>query len=322
MITMNNLVVEVDKFIKLSKVSNGTQKRYAMNLNQFIGFLESTTDTNSNEIHLEKIYELVDQTGVTITFLSIDEKLIDRYFFRNIDKGYRWLANNRNTLGSFFKYLIRNYKFTDVIGKTSFNVNHYKPTPKATSILNRHDIIRFLQGLIIHSEYYERDLLLFTLLLSTGCRISELLNIKVKDINFKNDLLKIWMSKVNRERILVLRDGFGELLNIHCNNNKLVENDYLFSSNKGNKLTSSQVRELYHDLLVKAQLPRTRIHDLRHTFATLMYESGSEIIIIQQLLGHKNTDTTQSYVHPNYVRNINIKIKENEEILRSVKKYI
>ena len=62
-----------------------------------------------------------------------------------------------------------------------------------------------------------------------------------------------------------------------------------------------------------------KLHSLRHSFATLMYESGSDITLIQQLLDHSELTTTKTYVHPNYIRNKNIRIKENDDIYSELK---
>lgn len=105
------------------------------------------------------------------------------------------------------------------------------------------------------------------------------------------------------------------LITTHSANNLQGEN-YLFDLSQG------QIRALFYSYLNKAQLPKVKVHSLRHSFATTMVESGASILEVQQLLGHSDVITTKGYVHPNLVRNKNITIQENDEIFQQYQLYM
>ncbi|MET3289318.1 UNVERIFIED_CONTAM: integrase/recombinase XerD [Brevibacillus sp. OAP136] len=295
---MDCLIKEIESFIFTSPAIPSTKARYRKNLGEFAQYLKEKGNFDLEELHLETIYELVDRSGKIIALKPIDEDLIDQYFFSNVDKGYRWLFDNRCTLGSFFKYLEKNYDFPNLSTTLEFNIQKYKPDRQPPRIYGRHDILRLLQSICKNSMNLRRDLLLFLLLISTGCRISEILQLHVKDVDHYEDMLHIWMSKTKRSRTVVLRKGFGECIFLYCSYYNLKEADFIFTNEKNVPLRTDEVRMLLHTFSKCAGLPLVRIHSLRHTFATLMFEQDCEIQVIQQLLGHTSVQSTENLCTP------------------------
>jgi integrase len=195
-----------------------------------------------------------------------------------------------------------------------YNIVHLKPKNKKVEILSRHDILKFFQYIIFQSQNRDSDVLLFVLFLTTGSRSSEISNIKLEDISWEDNTLFFPKVKHNKSLTVPLRERLAESIKQYSIKYNIQTDDYLFS------LNHAEIRKLFYEYLNKAQLPKVTVHSMRHSFATMMAESGAAITQIQQLLGHADVTTTKGYVHSNLIRNKNIRIKETEEIFRTASK--
>ena len=144
-----------------------------------------------------------------------------------------------------------------------------------------------------------RDLTILELLYSTGVRVSELVNIKIEDIDFNEHVIKI-LGKGNKERYVL----YGKVLATYLDEylpkrSELVKNhNYLFINKFGNKLTDRGVRLIIDNVLKKGMIDyHISPHMLRHTFATHMLDNGADLKCVQELLGHKSLSSTQVYTH-------------------------
>jgi site-specific recombinase XerD len=241
----------------------------------------------------------------------LNNKILDPYLFSKVEKGFSWLSSFYSTLGSFFKYLNKNYNFPNLLENSEFRLKDYKPNTPRRKYLDRHQLLKFLQTLILESKDLDRDLLLFLLLFSTGSRISELLGAVVSEIDINNELIYRKKTKNGSSKYIILREGFGDVLQTYIESNELKSDDYLFNINK-KRLTQNYVQSLFSSYLEKANLPLVTLHSTRHSFATFMAEEGASIRLIQLLLNHKRINSTSIYIH--LVPNRGIKLKENQKI--------
>ena len=148
-------------------------------------------------------------------------------------------------------------------------------------------------------QHAERNLLIISLLLSTGIRISELCHIHLKDINLSNKTLHI-IGKGKKERILFLGDQKTlNLLETYINKTKNESNDFLFPGKHSLKPLSEQsVRLVIKRIVEQNNFSRTITpHMFRHSFATMLLDSDVDIRYIQQILGHSSISITQIYTH-------------------------
>ena len=151
------------------------------------------------------------------------------------------------------------------------------------------------------------------LLFSTGIRISELCNIKIENIDFKEQTLKIF-GKGSKERILYI--GNDHVLNIlkkYNDLNCINENQSFFFINKfGDKISEQSVRILLNKIEKELNFSiHITPHMLRHTFATKLLEKDVDIRYIQNILGHSSISTTQIYTHVTYPKQKEILINKN-----------
>ena len=206
----------------------------------------------------------------------------------------------------FYNYL----KYQNIIEENPFNQLRFqfrieKILPKTIP----HDILKSIfiyleQKVIVSKTDYqkqkaERNLLIISLLLSTGIRISELCHIHLKDINLSNKTLHI-IGKGKKERILFLGDQKTfNLLETYINKTRNESNDFLFPGKHSPKPLSEQsVRLILKRIVEQNSLSKTITpHMFRHSFATMLLDSDVDIRYIQQILGHSSISITQIYTH-------------------------
>ena len=206
----------------------------------------------------------------------------------------------------FYNYL----QYQNIIEENPFNQLRFqfrteKVLPKTIPYDILKNIFSYLEQRVVISktdyqkQKAERNLLIISLLLSTGIRISELCHIHLKDINLSNKTLHI-IGKGKKERILFLGDQTTfNLLETYINKTRNESNDFLFPGKHSPKPLSEQsVRLILKRIVEQNNLSRTITpHMFRHSFATMLLDSDVDIRYIQQILGHSSISITQIYTH-------------------------
>lgn len=202
-----------------------------------------------------------------------------------------------SALRGFYKYLAN-----EKVVKT--NVFSLVNGPKKEKKLPRYFEYNELEELFNvpdDSALGQRDLLLLELLYATGVRVSELTNIKIKDIDLSSKSILI-LGKGNKERIVTYGDYCEEILKRYLNDGYLLLNtqnsDYLFLNKNGGKLTERGVRYILDQIIKQTSLNKNiSPHMIRHSFATHLLNEGCDLTTVQKLLGHESIKATQIYTH-------------------------
>ncbi len=137
---------------------------------------------------------------------------------------------------------------------------------------------------------------ILSLIYSAGLRVSELLNLKIIDIDSDRMMIRIEDSKNNRDREVMLSERLLVLLRKYFR--AFQPKVYLFEGQTGGKYSARSVQAILKQSLKRAGIKKpVTVHTLRHSFATHLIENGTDVRIVQELLGHKNIKTTQIYTH-------------------------
>ncbi len=176
--------------------------------------------------------------------------------------------------------------------KNVLNQKIYIPKPKRNKtipvILTKEEI----KSMIDKTSNIKHKLIL-KILYGCGLRVSEIVNIKKEDINFQEKLIHIKLAKGKKDRFVKIPESLLKELISYCN---LTNDEILFPSNRGGKLTKKTIGKIVESATKKAEIKKEVYpHLLRHSFATHLLEQGTDLRIIQKLLGHSDIKTTQIY---------------------------
>ena len=222
-----------------------------------------------------------------------DEDIRDYLEYLNLQKEKSSSIRRKiSSLKSFYKFLYKN----DYIDKKNYplsKVSLPKLEKKLPKFIYYNDLLEIINE-SNNSKDNIRDRLIIEMLYATGVRVSELINIKVSDIDFNNRRI-IVCGKGNKERIVYYGEYAEEVLKEYLNVH-IRKSDYLFANTKGDKLTDRGVRYIIDKIMNKLSVKvHVTPHVLRHTFATDMLNNGCDIKVVQELLGHSSLKATEIF---------------------------
>lgn len=145
----------------------------------------------------------------------------------------------------------------------------------------------------------DRDTALIELIYSGGFRVSEVLNLKLKDIDFNKNLVKV-LGKGNKERIVPIGNNAIQSLNkyLKVRNNLPAQTQFIFLNSEHKKMSSNSAYYIInHRMKGITEIKQKSPHTLRHSFATHLLDNGADINSVSELLGHNSLSTTQIYTH-------------------------
>ena len=180
------------------------------------------------------------------------------------------------------------FYYDEILKKKIVNFKTPKIEKHLPTVLTRNEI----KKLINNAKTKKSKLILMTLY-SSGLRLSECINLKLKDLELEEKIGWVRKGKGGKDRVIILSKTLVEKLKHH---NQTDIDAYLFSNKQGKTLSARNVQKIVARAARKAGIrKRVTPHALRHSFATHLLESGTDIRKIQELLGHANLQTTQIY---------------------------
>lgn len=232
-------------------------------------------------------------TYVVQKFLRTYDKQLFQVTKSDIEKHLLFLLE-RNSCGNTLNVYLNALKFfyeKCLNRQLTVNIRYYKVPKRLPKFLTQEETKIFLSS-IPNSKH----LLMLKLLYSAGLRVSELLNLKVHDVNINKGYGWVRQGKGRKDRIFIIADKLKKELH-HWINNLPLES-YVFSNFSKQKMSPQTVRTIISKGIRKAGITkRVHPHTLRHSFATHLIENGYAVTEVQPLLGHSSIDTTMIYLH-------------------------
>ena len=240
-------------------------------------------------------------------------------YFKNYFKGSKIDDLSKEDIIDYLFHLIKNnyskstqnqhinaikFYFEKCLGKKRefYHIDRPIKDKKLPIILSKNEI-----QLLFNSTYNLKHLAILAVIYSCGLRVSELINIKINDIDNNRMVINIRKSKGNKDRQVQLTNQILELLRKYYK--KYLPVNYLIVGQNGGKYSTTSIQKIIKNSALKAKIyKKVTPHTLRHSFATHLLENGTDIRYIQTILGHSDIKTTQIYTH---VSNAHLKNIQN-----------
>lgn len=235
--------------------------------------------------HLNSLFNFFKTNSISYAD-EITEKILLKYVYEmHLKKVSNCTINKRfKPLKKMFEYCRVENSYLRDLKMLKEKQNHFK----SLNIIELNKLLNYLNS---SKKLILKNKLIMFLLLETGVRINELLNIKIKNINFTNNSIYLITTKTSRSRYIYFKEGTAYLLKEYLkskiNNYELLFNDSSYSA----------VRSLFDRIRKQLNLNKFHPHMLRHTFASILHKNGTSIFVLMTLLGHENVKTTERYVH-------------------------
>ena len=278
---MNNIKAFQEYLQLEKKYSLHTVNAYVNDLLFFQTFLKMNFDTDALEV--------------------VNYSMIRSWIVSMIDSGISNNSVNRkvSSLKAFYKFLLK----TKQIENSPLLKHKSLKTPKKLQIPFSEKELDNVLNLIKYSDGFEgvRDKLIIDLFYTTGIRRTELIHLKLQNVNVSSGTIKV-LGKRNKERILPILPIIAKQINLYLAERAQLEQindkDYFFLMLKGVKMNDSFVYRLinYYFSNVSEKVKKSQ-HILRHTFATHMLNNGADLNSVKELLGHSSLASTQIYTH-------------------------
>lgn len=208
------------------------------------------------------------------------------------------IAHTISTLKSFYKFLL----LEKYIHSTPMEFISFPKLPKNLPNVLSEEEVELLLDIELKDAFDYRNKAMLEVMYATGLRVSELVNLKMENIDLYNAFIRT-MGKGRKERILPLGDYALEALQNYIENYRFSMlkrrmNDYVFLNNHGQNLTRQGFFLIVQELAKEKGIERSiSPHTLRHSFATHLLNAGADLRTIQELLGHSDISTTQVYLN-------------------------
>jgi site-specific recombinase XerD len=251
---------------------------------------------------LEKYEQFCIEQRKSITEISYEQAR--KFLAVIIRSGYSTNSVNRILSGikGFFTYCIR-YEYCEI--NPFSRIKGVGGGRRLPDILSHEEVARFLAA--PEDDFSGiRDKVIFELLYSTGCRLSELIGINIADVQLEEKMILVH-GKGDKDRFVFLTPSAHEIVSLYIplkSRRKLPvdvspdDKRALIVNNRGHRLTSQGVHYVFQKYTTKLSIPKKITpHTFRHTFATHILDNNAGIRVVQELLGHENVSTTQIYSH-------------------------
>ncbi len=276
-----------------------TSNREDSNLRSFLNYLLVDKGLSNNtvkayEADISSFFQWLDNED--LKYKNLQEDHINKYISFLFQKKMRSSSVNRkiSSIKSFYIFLVKrnfvkNSPLNDLV------------TPKQEKYLpesmSEAEVDKLLNSPDVANKIENRDKAMIEMLYATGMRISELVNLKMTDVDMKRCVVKVF-GKGSKERLVPFGETALDSLRSYLNEREQSSSKEIFLSNRGKKMTRVAFWQRVKVYLIRENLKNSiSPHTLRHAFATHLLNRGADLRSVQLLLGHSDLSTTQIYTH-------------------------
>jgi len=274
-------------------------KDYKIYLKLERGLSQNSIDSYSNDI--VKLIKHLEDNNLNIKPVHITSETIKAFLY-HVSKSLNARSQSRliSALRGFFNYLI----FEDYRKDNPLDlIESPKIGRKLPDTLSTDEIDIIINAIDLSKPQGERNRAMLETLYGCGLRVSELINLKLSDLYFGEDFIKV-TGKGNKQRLIPISDSTQKYILLYKNHVRnhisIVPefNDIVFLNRRGKQLTRAMIFTIVKRLAIKINLNKTiSPHTFRHSFATHLLENGADLRAIQLMLGHESITTTEIYMH-------------------------
>ena len=255
----------------------------------------------SYSLDVQKLIRHLEQLDKTTAPLDIDSETVQQFLYE-LAKSANARTQSRviSGLRSFFDYLLfENYRADNPLEQ----IEAPKIGRKLPDTLSTQEIDRLVTAIDLSKPLGERNRAIIETLYSCGLRVSELTHLKLSDLFFDEDFIKV-TGKGNKQRFVPIGESTKKFINQYRQNLRSTLNisplfmDTLFLNQRGKQLTRAMIFTIVKNLAQQAGIQKNiSPHTFRHSFATHLLENGADLRAIQMMLGHESITTTEIYMH-------------------------
>lgn len=261
-------------------------------------FSENTVESYLSD--LKKLKDFAEISNISVEEISTEN--LQNYLYENskTKSSERTQARWISSVKSFFRFLMEEEIRTD-------NPSSLLDAPKLgiylPDTLDESDITKIISAVDISTDLGKRNRCIIEVLYGCGLRVSELVSLKISDINFKEGFLKV-EGKGSKVRLVPLAEYTAEIILDYIRTARAAgkiakkAEDILFLNSRGAALSRVMIFTIIKDLAIKADIKKNiSPHTFRHSFATHLLQNGADLRFIQEMLGHSSITTTEIYTH-------------------------
>ena len=273
-------------------------------INKFIDYLKyqknySIYTCNNYKKDLKEYNNFIVSNKLDYKNLSYEDATKYLKFLNEEKNAKSSISRKLSSIRSFYKFLV----LSNITDKNIFLiVSSPKKDKKIPKFINYSDINEIFNVPNINTPSGQRERLILEILYGSGVRVSELVNIKLKDINLNNKSILIY-GKGSKERIVSFGDYAYEMILKYINEGRVnllgnIKSDYLIVGKNKENLTTRRIEQIIDKIIEKTSIKlNITPHVFRHTFATHLLDNGCDLLAVQELLGHASLSSTEIYTH-------------------------
>lgn len=247
--------------LQLKRYANNTIKTYVLCFERFINHYKNLAINSLDENNVRAYLSILNEKGFSNSYINQAVNAIKFY-----------------------------YEIVNSMPNRFYEIERPRKEHKLPKVISKQEVLA-----IINCTNNIKHRCIVSLLYSAGLRRSELINLKIKDIDSSRMLIRVEQSKGNKDRYTLLSNKL--LLELREYFKEWKPKIYLFEGQDGGQYSGTSINKILHRACDKSKINRISAHILRHSFATHLLEGGTDLRYIQNLLGHSSSKTTEIYTH-------------------------